>query len=148
MEDGGGPGGESGDDPRGIIAGGRRLISSGGPWEAIAGYSRAVIVGSACWVAGTSDAGPDGHSLHPGDSVAQARDAFGRIDAALARGGFERGDIVRIRIFVTDMTAAPGLLALMGELFGSIRPAASLIGVSTLIEPSLIVEIEADAQRA
>lgn len=125
----------------------RRLISSGGPWEAVAGYSRAVIVGDDCWVSGTTDAGPDGRSLHPGDAVGQAREAFNRIETALAQGGFTRADIVRIRIFVTELGATDGLLALMGELFRDIRPAASLLQVAGLIEPSLIVEIEADARR-
>ena len=66
----------------------RRLISSGGPWEAIAGYSRAVAVGDSCWVAGTTDAGPDGRSLHPGDAGAQARAVFAIIETALADAGF------------------------------------------------------------
>ncbi len=125
----------------------RRLISSGGPWEEIAGYSRAVIVGDDCWVAGTTDAGADGVSLHPGDAVAQARAAFERIFAALEAGGFEPADIVRIRIFVTDMSASGGITALMGELFRDIRPAATLVRVVELIEPTLLVEIEADARR-
>jgi len=127
---------------------GRQLISSGGPWEAVAGYSRAVVVGNDCWVAGTTDAGPDGRSLHPGDAEGQAREAFHRIEAALVQGGFLRADVVRIRIFVTDMRAADSLTALMGELFRDIRPAASLVQVAGLIEPSLMVEIEADARRS
>ncbi len=127
--------------------GGRRLISSGGPWEEIAGYSRAVVVGDDCWVAGTTDAGPTGASLHPGDAVAQASEAFERIFAALRAGGFEPADIVRIRIFVTDLTAASGITALMGELFRDIRPAATLVRVVELIEATLLVEIEADARR-
>ena len=126
---------------------GRRLISSGGPWEEIAGYSRAVIVGDDCWVSGTTDAGPDGVSLHPGDAVAQARAAFDRIFAALDVGGFEPAHIVRIRIFVTDMSASGEITALMGELFRDIRPAATLVRVMELIEPTLLVEIEADARR-
>ncbi len=129
------------------MGGERQLISSGGPWEGVAGYSRAVVVGRDCWVSGTTDAGPDGHSLHPGDALGQAREAFGRIETALAQGGFSRADIVRIRIFVTALDAADGLLALMGELFRDIRPAASLVQVAGLLEPSLIVEIEADARR-
>jgi enamine deaminase RidA (YjgF/YER057c/UK114 family) len=127
---------------------GRRLISSGGPWEARAGYSRAVVIGDACWVAGTSDAGPDGRSLHPDDAVGQAREIFRRIETALGEAGFERADLVRIRIFVTALDEVDGLLGLMGELFGQIRPAATLLRVAELIDPSLIVEIEADAHRA
>jgi enamine deaminase RidA (YjgF/YER057c/UK114 family) len=144
---GGGEVGPAGGGQDGQAAGGRRLISSGGPWEEIAGYSRAVIVGDDCWVSGTTDAGPDGVSLHPGDAVGQAREAFHRIEAALAEGGFARADIVRIRIFVTDLSAAGGLLALMGELFHDIRPAATLVRVVELIQPTLMVEIEADARR-
>ena len=124
----------------------RRLISSGGPWESIAAYSRAVVVGDDCWVSGTTDVGPDGVALHPGDTVAQAREAFRRIEAALAEGGFERRDIVRIRVFVTDRRASASMMALMGELFREIRPAATMVVVD-LIEPSLLVEIEADARR-
>lgn len=125
----------------------RRLISSGGPWEAVAGYSRAVVVGDDCWVSGTTDAGPDRVSLHPGDAVGQARAVFDKIFAALAEAGFERAHIVRIRIFVTDLSASGGILALMGELFHDIRPAATLVRVADLLEPSLLVEIEADARR-
>lgn len=125
----------------------RRLISSGGPWEDIAGYSRAVVMGDDCWVAGTTDAGPDGRSLHPGDAVGQARAAFDRIFAALAEAGFAPAHIVRIRIFVTDTSVSGGITALMGELFREIRPAATLVRVVELIEPSLLVEIEADARR-
>ncbi len=126
---------------------GHRRISSGGPWEARAGYSRAVVAGDACYVSGTTDAGPDGRSLHPGDLVGQARAAFGIIGAALAEAGFSLADVVRTRSFVTDITRAPELLALHGELFGEIRPAATLVEVGRLIEPSLLVEIEVDAIR-
>ncbi|MGZ6339570.1 MAG: Rid family hydrolase, partial [Candidatus Limnocylindrales bacterium] len=80
---------------------GRRRISSGGPWEAQAGYSRAVAVGDSCWVAGTTDAGPDGRSQHPGDVGAQARACFAIIERALAQAGFGRADVVRTRMFVT-----------------------------------------------
>ena len=94
-----------------------------------------------------SDAGPDGVSLHAGDAVGQARAAFDRIFAALAVAGFGPAHIVRIRVFVTDMRASRGITALMGELFREIRPAATLVRVAELIEPSLLVEIEADARR-
>jgi len=126
----------------------RRLISSGGPWESTAGYSRAVAVGDTCWVAGTTDAGPDGRSLHPGDVAAQAKAVFAIIGAALRDAGFELRDVARIRMFVTDITRADEVMAVMGAVFGSIRPAATMVEVSALIEPSLLIEIEADAQRA
>ena len=125
----------------------RRLISSGGPWEAQAGYSRAVVVGDTCWVAGTTDAGPDGRSLHPGDIGAQARAVFAIIELALGEAGFAMTDVVRIRVFVTDITRAGEVMVVQGATFGSIRPAASLVEVSGLIDPSLLIEIEADAVR-
>jgi enamine deaminase RidA (YjgF/YER057c/UK114 family) len=125
----------------------RRLISSGGPYEGPNGYSRAVVVGDSCWVAGTTDAGPDGRSLHPGDAGAQARAALSTIDRALAEAGFGLTDVVRTRMFVTDMALSGAVLAAHGEVFGSIRPAATIVEVSALIEPSLLVEIEVDARR-
>jgi enamine deaminase RidA (YjgF/YER057c/UK114 family) len=125
----------------------RRLVSSGGPWEASAGYSRAIAVGDTCWVAGTTDAGPDGRSLHPGDVAAQARASLGIIEQALADAGFALADVVRIRVFVTDISRSAEVLAVLGATFGSIRPAATLVQVVALIDPSLLVEIEADARR-
>jgi enamine deaminase RidA (YjgF/YER057c/UK114 family) len=125
----------------------RRLISSGGPYEARYGYSRAVVVGDACWVAGTTDAGPDGRSTHPGDVGAQARASFAIIGAALADAGFGLADVVRTRMFVTDMAKSAAVLEAHGELFGPIRPAATIVEIRALIEPSLLVEIEVDARR-
>jgi enamine deaminase RidA (YjgF/YER057c/UK114 family) len=125
----------------------RRLISSGGPYEGPNGYSRAVVVGDSCWVAGTTDAGPDGRSMHPGDVGAQARATFAIIEAALADAGFHLTDVVRTRLFVTDMATSAAVLAVHGELFGAIRPAATMVQVGALIEPSLLVEIEVDAHR-
>ena len=126
---------------------GRRLVSSGGPWEAVAGYSRAVVVGDSCWVAGTTDAGPDGRSLHPGDIAAQARAVLGIIEQALRDAGFELADVVRTRMFVTDITRSAEILAVHGAVFGAIRPAATLVQVTALIEPSALIEIEAEARR-
>jgi enamine deaminase RidA (YjgF/YER057c/UK114 family) len=125
----------------------RRLISSGGPYEGPNGYSRAVAVGDSCWVAGTTDAGPDGRSMHPGDVGAQARATFAIIAAALAEAGFDLTDVVRTRLFVTDMTTSAAVLAVHGELFGAIRPAATMVQVGALIERSLLVEIEVEARR-
>jgi enamine deaminase RidA (YjgF/YER057c/UK114 family) len=125
----------------------RRLISSGGPYEVPYGYSRAVVVGDSCWVAGTTDAGPDGRSAHPGDAGAQARATFAIIAGALADAGFGLADVVRTRMFVTDMAASAPVLAVHGELFGEIRPAATIVEVGALIESSLLVEIEVDARR-
>ena len=126
----------------------RRLISSGGPWEASAGYSRAVVVGDSCWVAGTTDAGPDGASRHPGDVAGQARAVFTIIERALTEGGFTLSDVVRTRMFVTDMAFADELSPIHGEVFRDVRPAATMVGVAGLMHPSLLVEIEVDAHRA
>jgi enamine deaminase RidA (YjgF/YER057c/UK114 family) len=126
----------------------RRLISSGGPYEASVGYSRAVVVGDSCWVSGTTDAGPDGRSLHPGDAAAQARAAWRIVEVALADAGFAVRDVVRTRTFVVSIDDAAAVLAAHGDLFDEVRPAATLVQVSALIEPSLLVEVEAEARRA
>jgi enamine deaminase RidA (YjgF/YER057c/UK114 family) len=125
----------------------RRLISSGGPYEASVGYSRAVVVGDSCWVSGTTDAGPDGRSLHPGDAGAQARAAWRIVEVALAEAGFSLPDVVRTRTYVVAIDDASAVLEVHGELFGGIRPAATMVQVSALIEPSLLVEVEAEARR-
>jgi enamine deaminase RidA (YjgF/YER057c/UK114 family) len=127
----------------------RRLISSGGRWESSAGYSRAVVVGDACWVSGTTDAGADGGSRHPGDAGGQARAALEVVANALTEAGFSLDDVVRTRIFVTSMARdGAAVLAVHGEVFGTIRPAATIVEVPALIEPSLWVEIEAEARRS
>ena len=125
----------------------RRRVSSGGPWEASVGYSRAVVVGDACWVSGTTDAGPDGRSRHPGDAGAQARAVWDIIATALGEAGFALADVVRTRMFVVSIDDAPAVLAVHGQLFGEIRPAATIVQVGALIEPSALVEIEAEARR-
>ncbi len=126
----------------------RSLISSGGPWELRGGYSRAVAQGDGCWVAGTTDAGPDGVSQHPGDAGAQARASWAIVAQALADAGFALEDVVRTRMYVTDPAAADSVVAVHGELFRDIRPAATLLVVARLIHPSLLVEVEADARRS
>jgi enamine deaminase RidA (YjgF/YER057c/UK114 family) len=125
----------------------RRRISSGGPFEAAAGYSRAMVVGDSCWVAGTTDAGLGGRSRHPGDLAGQTRAAIAIIEAALAEAGFRLADVVRTRMFVTDISRSAEVTAIHGEVFGEIRPAATLVEVSALIDPSLLIEIEAEARR-
>ena len=127
---------------------GRRLVSSGGPWEASGGYSRAVAVGDACFVSGTTDAGPDGESQHPGDAAAQARASFAIVERALREAGFSLADVVRTRMYVTDPADADAVVAVHGELFRDIRPAATLLVVARLIRASLLVEIEVDARRS
>ena len=126
----------------------RRRISSGGPWEAHGGYSRAIVVGEACWVAGTTDAGPDGRSQHPDDIAAQARATLAIIERALDEAGFALADVVRTRLFVTDISRWAEVLAVHGEVFGEIRPAATMVEVTALIDSSLMIEIEVDAHRA
>jgi enamine deaminase RidA (YjgF/YER057c/UK114 family) len=125
----------------------RQLISSGGHWEASVGYSRAVVVGDACWVSGTTDAGPDGTSRNPGDVAAQGRAALDVIERALGDAGFSLADVVRTRMFVTNLAHGQAVAAVHGEVFRDIRPASSLIVVAGFLEPSLLVEIEADAHR-
>lgn len=121
----------------------RRRVSSGSRWEGPYGYSRAVVVGDSCWVAGTTDPG----SEHPDDPAAQAREALGVIDRALAEVGFGLADVVRTRMYVTDPAHAASVAEVHGQVFGEIRPAATLVVVSALIEPGLLVEIEVDAVR-
>ena len=125
----------------------RRRISTGGPWEASAGYSRAIVVDDACWVAGTTDAGPDGRSRHPADAGAQAVAALDLIERALHEAGFALADVVRTRMFVTDRASLAAVLAAHGARFVDARPAATVVIVAGLIDPSLLVEIEADARR-
>jgi enamine deaminase RidA (YjgF/YER057c/UK114 family) len=125
----------------------RQRISSGGPWEASASYSRALVAGLSCLVSGTTDAGPDGTSQHPGDAGAQARAVFEIIERALAEGGFTFADVVRTRMYVTDRADIAAVSAVHGEMFAYIRPAATLVIVAGLMDPSLLVEIEAEARR-
>ena len=125
----------------------RRRIPSGGPWEERYGYSRAVVVGDDCWVAGTTDAGPDGRSAHPGDPGAQARAVLERIGAVLGEAGFRLDDVVRVRVFVTAAAHIAAVGPVLGQVFATARPAATAVVVAALIEPSLLVEIEVDARR-
>jgi enamine deaminase RidA (YjgF/YER057c/UK114 family) len=125
----------------------RRRVSSGGPWEAAAGYSRAIAVGDACFVAGTTDAGPDGASMHPGDAGAQARAAFAIVEGALGEAGFTLDDVVRTRMYVVDTDDMAAVSAVHGEVFRHVRPAATLVVVAALMTPSLLVEVEAEARR-
>ena len=125
----------------------RRLISSGGPWEARTGYSRAIVVGDEAFVSGTTDAGRDGVSLHPGNPRGQAEAVFEIIRKALGEGGFGMADVVRTRMFVTDVAHIAPVTAVHGEYFRDIRPAATIVVVSALIDPTLVVEIEVDARK-
>ena len=129
------------------MSGSRRLVSSGSPYEARYGYSRAVAVGDSCWVAGTTDAGPDGRSQHPGDAAAQARAAYAIALGALAEAGFTIEQVVRTRMFIVRAEDAATVAAVNGELFGEVRPASTLVQVAGLIDPSLLVEVELEARQ-
>ena len=121
----------------------RRRVSSGAPWEAPYGYSRAIVAGNHCFVSGTAD--PSGE--HLGDAAGQARAAFTIIGRALEAAGFSFADVVRTRTYITGQAFAPEVMEVHGEIFGSIRPAATLVVVAALIEPGLLVEFEVDAVR-
>ena len=125
----------------------RRHISSGGPWESRVGYSRAIVIGDTCHVSGTTDAGPDGHSRHPDDVGGQAQATLEIIAEALAEAGFSVADVVRTRTYITDISRSAEFTEVHRRWFGDVRPAATLVEVSGLIDPTLLVEIEVDAQR-
>ena len=122
----------------------RTNISSGGPWEDVVGYSRAVRVGSHVSVAGCTSMTPRG-LVGIGDAEAQARQAIATIEQALRDAGGSLRDVVRTRMFVTDRSCADGVLRAHAEAFSSIKPAATLVIVAGLLHPDMLVEIEADA---
>jgi enamine deaminase RidA (YjgF/YER057c/UK114 family) len=121
-------------------------INSGSPWEGIVGYSRVVVRGDAAWVSGTTSI-VDGVPAHPGDAAAQTRQALAIVREALERAGFTLADVVRTRMFVTDISRWEEIGVAHGEVFGDVRPATSMVQVAALIDPALLVEIEADAVR-
>ena len=121
-------------------------LGSGAPWEGIVGYSRVVVRGDAAWVSGTT-ALVDGKVAHAGDAGAQTRQVLVLIRQALERAGFTLNDVVRTRMFVTDISQWEEVGRAHGEVFGDVRPTTTMVEVSALIDPAMLVEIEADAVR-